>query len=84
MKSRKTGAVTIFIGALLTVVFVVGLICSKNPGALLSPRRYDYTLEAFCTFCRNWYIPAGIVGIPMFLISLLLDLRRDAKDKSGS
>ena len=81
MKSRKTGAVTIFIGALLTVVFVVGLICSKNPGALLSPRRYDYTLEAFC---RNWYIPAGIIGIPMFLISLLLDLRRDAKDKSGS
>ena len=33
MKGRKSGAVSIFIGLLLIVVFVVGLICEKNPGA---------------------------------------------------
>ena len=81
MKGRKSGAVSIFIGLLLIVVFVVGLICEKNPGAFQRKYRYDYTLEQFCAFCRGWWLPAGILGIPTFLISLLISLRRESKEK---
>ena len=41
MKARKSGAVAIFIGVLLIVVFAVGLIVQKNPSALISKYRYD-------------------------------------------
>ena len=81
MKGRKSGAVSIFIGLLLIVVFVVGLICETNPGAFQRKYRYDYTREQFCAFCRAWWLPAGILGIPTFLISLLLSLRRESKEK---
>ena len=78
---RKSDAVGVFLGALLTVVFAVGWICQKKPDAFLSPRRYDYALEAFCAFCRNWFLPAGIIGIPLLLISLLISLRRERRNR---
>ena len=81
MKAKKSGAVTIFIGVLLIVVFVVGLICSRNPAAFQTKYRYDYTLESFCTFCMNWWLPAGIIGIPLFLISLIVSLVRESREK---
>lgn len=81
MKGRKSGAVLIFIGAVLTVIFAIGLICEKNPQALLDKHRYDFTLEQFCAFCTNWYLPAGIIGIPTFLLSLIFTLRRESKEK---
>ena len=81
MKGRKSYAVFIFIGALLIVVFAVGMICSRNPGAFRDQHRYNFALEQFCDFCANWFIPAGIVGIPMFLITLILSLWEESKEK---
>ena len=83
MKGKKSGAVAIFVGMLLIVVFIVGLICSKNPGAFQTKYRYDFTLEQFCAFCLNWWLPAGIIGIPLFLISLIVSLVHESKEKSG-
>lgn len=81
MKARKSGAVAIFIGVLLIVIFAVGLIVQKNPSALISKYRYDFALEQFCAFCANWWLPAGIIGIPLFLISLITSLVRESKEK---
>ena len=81
MKARKSGAVAIFIGVLLIVVFAVGLIVQKNPSALISKYRYDFALEQFCAFCANLWLPAGIIGIPLFLISLITSLVRESKEK---
>ena len=83
MQSRKTGAVSIFIGALLIVIFVVGLIVTENPSALTRPRRYDMALESFGSFCASVWLPAGIIGIPLFLFSLVRSLIRDRKDKQN-
>ena len=81
MKARKSGAVAIFIGVLLIVVFAVGLIVQKNPSALMTKYRYDFALEQFCAFCANWWLPAGIIGIPLFLISPIPSLVRESKEK---
>lgn len=81
MKARKSGAVAIFIGVLLIVIFVVGLVCMRNPAAFQTKYRYDYALEQFCAFCVNWWLPAGVIGIPLFLVSLILSLIRESKEK---
>ncbi len=81
MKGRKSGAVSIFIGALLIVVFIVGLALQRNPDALYRPYRYDLALEHFGWFCRQVWLPAGIIGIPLFLISLIVSLIRERKNK---
>lgn len=81
MREKKSAAVLIFVGMLLIVIFAVGLICERNPAAFQQKYRYDYTLEQFCAFCRNWWLPAGIIGFPMFLISLLVSLARESKEK---
>ena len=84
MKGRKSAAVWIFIGLLLIIVFAVGLICEKNPSAFLRKYQYDYALEHFCSFCVNWWLPAGIIGFPMFLISLIISLSRESKENAES
>jgi hypothetical protein len=81
MKSRKSGAVAIFIGALLIVIFAVGLTASRNPGAFHRANHYDFALEQFVSFCAQIWIPAGIIGIPLFLISLILSLVREGRGK---
>ncbi len=83
MKRKKSGAVSIFVGALLVAVFVIGLISSRNPGAFLQRYRYDYALESFLAFCRYWWLPAGIIGIPVFLISLIVCLVRESREKDN-
>ena len=80
MKGRKSGAVFIFLGLLLILVFAVGLIAGKNPGFLSRDYRYDFALEQFKAFCVSLWLPAGIIGIPMFLISLIVSLIREKKD----
>ena len=80
MKSRKSGAVSIFIGLLLIVVFAVGLIQARNPAAFINPNRYDVALDQFIAFCSAIWLPAGIVGIPLFLVSLILSLIRERKE----
>ena len=56
--ARSTSAVAIFIGALLIVIFAVGLIATKRSDAFMQKNRYDFTLEQFVAFCRNWWIRA--------------------------
>lgn len=82
MKGRNTGAVLIFIGLLLIVVFAVGLAVDKNPGALNRPYYYDLALDQFGAFCARVWLPAGIIGIPLFLISLIVSLVREKKEKA--
>ena len=79
MKDSKAGTVAIFVGLLLVVVFVVGFVCDRNPGAFLAKYRYDFALEQFCGFCARFWIPAGIIGIPTFLISLFVSLAKEKK-----
>ena len=81
MDSRKSGAISMFIGGLLIVIFVVGLILERNPGALTQRYRYDLALEHFGWFCRQVWLPAGIIGFPLFLISLIRSLIREKKEK---
>ena len=81
MKSRKSSAVLIFVGLLLLVVFAVGYIGTKNPDAFRSQHRYDYTLEQFLWFCHQFWIPAGIIGFPLFLISLIVSLARESAER---
>ena len=80
MKKNKSGAIFIFIGCLLIVIFVVGMIQVRNPGAFIRTDRYDYTWEQFVSFCGNFWLPAGLIGIPMFLVSLILSLRRESRE----
>ena len=84
MNSRKTGAVSMFIGLLLIVIFGVGMAVERKPAALTQPRRYDMALEQFGSFCSSIWLPAGIIGIPLFLFSLIKSLiqeRRANKEK---
>ena len=81
MKGRNSGAVLIFIGLMLIVIFAVGLAVDRNPGALNRPYHYDFALDQFGAFCAGVWLPAGIVGIPLFLISLIVSLVREKKDK---
>ena len=79
MKDSKPVTIGIFVGILLIIVFGIGLTCEKNPGAFRAPYRYDFALEQFCSFCREVWLPAGIVGIPLMLICLIISLIRDKK-----
>ena len=82
MKDSKASAVAIFVGLLLIVIFAVGLISDSNPGAFMAKYRYDFALEQFTGFCREFWLPAGIIGIPTFLISLFISLAREKKQNS--
>lgn len=81
MKGRKSGAVLIFIGILLIVIFAVGLTLARDPAALSRPHYYNIVLEHFGSFCRAVWLPAGIIGIPLFLFSLIMSLIRERKEK---
>ena len=81
MKDRHSGAVPMFIGILLTVIFIVGLMADHNPQVLSRRYHYDYALEQFKVFCSAVCLPAGVIGIPLFLVSLILSLVREKKGK---
>ena len=81
MKGKKSGAVAIFIGALLIVIFVVGRILKDNPTALLQKYRYDLSVEHFGWLCSKIWLPAGVVGFPLFIISLVRSLVREKKER---
>lgn len=81
MRGKKSCTVAIFVGLLLTVVFAVGLISDNNPAAFAHKYRYDFALDQFCEFCRNCWLPAGVIGIPTLLISLIISLSRESKEK---
>ena len=79
MKDRKSGAVSLFLGLLLIVIFGVGLTVEQNPAALVQPKKYDHALLQFGTFCSAIWLPAGIIGIPLFLFSLIKSLIQEHK-----
>ena len=79
MNEKKSGAVSIFIGLLLIVIFGVGLAVDNNPTALIRPHSYDFALEQFGTFCASVWLPAGIIGIPLFLFSFIRSLIKERK-----
>lgn len=79
MKQEKSSAVWIFVGLLLVVIFIVGMVCEKNPSAFSVKYRYDLALEQFCSFCVAYRLPAAILGIPIFLVSLIMSLVRESK-----
>ena len=81
MKGRKSGAIALFIGFLLIVVFVVGLLVDSNPNALKRPYYYNYAIEQFGAFCASIWLPAGIIGLPLLVISLVVSLVRERKEK---
>ncbi len=80
MKNQKSYAIFIFLGALLSVFFLVGLVFANNPDAFFDPRREDITLIHFTRFCYQYGFYCGIVGLPMFVISLILSLVQEKKD----
>ena len=79
MKNKKSGAVSLFLGLLLIVIFGVGLTVDQNPAALVQPKKYDHALQQFGTFCSAIWLPAGIIGIPLFLFSLIKSLIQEHK-----
>ncbi len=79
-RDRKAATFFIFIGLLLILVFAVGRIVSQDPSAFRSRYMVDTTLEMFLRFCAEWWIPAGAVGIPMFLIFFAVSLVREHRD----
>jgi hypothetical protein len=82
MKQRsKSNAVAIFIGVLLTAVFVIGLTVTNNPDAFNVKYRYDFALDQFKEFCASWYVLAGVIGIPTLVISLVISLVRESREK---
>ena len=89
--ARTTSAVSIFVGALLianvekairsVMLFVIGLIATGKPDTFLQKNRYDFALQQFVGFCRSWWPVAGIIGIPVFLISLIRSLILESREK---
>ena len=79
MKNKKSGAVSLFLGLLLIVIFGVGLTVEQNPAALVQPKKYDHALQQFGTFRPAIWLPAGIIGIPLFLFSLIKSLIQEHK-----
>ena len=79
MKNKKSGAVSLFLGLLLIVIFGVGLTVEQNPAALVQPKKYNHALQQFGTFCSAIWLPAGIIGIPLFLFSLIKSLIQEHK-----
>ena len=79
MNEKKSGAVSIFIGLLLIVIFGIGLAVDNNPMALIRPHSYDFALEQFGTFCASVWLPAGIIGIPLFFFSFIRSLIKERK-----
>ena len=72
-----------FVGALLIVICVVGFLVDRNPSALTRQYRYDYATEQFGVFCSRIWLPAGIIGIPLFLVSLIVSLVRESRNKKN-
>ncbi len=81
MKGRNSGAVFIFIGSLLTFCFGVGLAWMRNPGMITRSGGYSFARNQFMAFCGYWWLPMGAIGIPMLVISLIVCLVREHKNK---
>ena len=79
-KSRKSDAIFLFIGILLIAFFAIGLTAEHHPQAFTSRYRYDYALESFIRFCKSIWFPAGVIGFPVFLISLISSLWHESKE----
>ena len=63
-------------GVALVVVFAVGLMVERNPGALQRKYRYDLSVEMFGNFCAGVWLPAATSHIRAIiqLFSLYLQI----------
>lgn len=82
MRKNKSGTIGIFLGLLLTAAFIVGLAAVRDPAAFIRKNHYDYTFEFAVNLCKSIWLPAGVIGIPLFLISLIRSLRLESKEKN--
>ena len=81
MKGRNSGAVFIFLGALLTFCFAIGLVWARQPDTFIRAKLYDFAQSQFLAFCGYWWLPMGIIGIPMLVISLVVALIREHRHR---
>ena len=80
-KEKKSIYFFLLLGLLLVVVFAVGMICMRNPDAFQNKYIRSFSVTQICDFCVSYCLPAGIIGIPMFLISMIVSLIRESKEK---
>lgn len=83
-KEKKSIYFTLLLGLLLVVVFAIGMVCMNNPDALQDKYIRSFSITQICDFCVEYGLPAGIIGIPMFLISLIISLVRESKQNRDS
>jgi len=81
MKYRNSSAVAIFIGGLLTFCFVIGLVYLNNPEAIWRLNRTSFAWMQFARFCSNWFYIFGMIGIPTLIISLIVSLIRESRNR---
>lgn len=79
MRRASSGVGFIFVGALLTVCFAVGLSFNNDPSLYIQARNVNIAREQFASFCGSIWLPCGIIGIPMLLISLIVCLYRESR-----
>ena len=79
--ARTTGAISIFVGVLLVVIFGIGLAAVSNPGAFFQNKRYDFAMKQFVDICSEIWLPAGIIGIPTLVISVIRSLVQESRAK---
>ena len=80
MKDSKPVTVGILVGLLLTVISVVGFVCIRNPGAFRAENIHSYSVEQVCGFCMEVWLPAGIIGLPMLLVSMIVSMVRESRN----
>ncbi len=81
MKDSKPVTVAIFAGLLLSAVFVVGILYANNPGLFVRRDLSNYAVEQVCAFCAEHWLPAGIVGIPLLLVGMIVSIVRESREK---
>ena len=84
MKNRNSSAVAIFLGALLTFCFAVGLIYTRHPETILRMNTFSYAWVQFVQFCANGYVFFGLLGLPTLIVSLIVSLIREHKSHHSS
>lgn len=75
-QDHKGTAICVFLGLLFIIFSVLGFSFYQNPGNFLKADRYDLAFEQFLRFCCSLRYAFGAVGIPLFLISLIVSIVR--------
>ncbi len=82
--AKTTSTVAIFIGGLLIVIFGVGLTAVSRSDTFMQNHRYDFAMRQIIDVCKAIWLPAGIIGIPLFLFSLIRSLIQESRENRES